>query len=105
MNSMTQRRMQHLADGPMFDAHEETRLAFAWSIIMPPQFRSWKAPISVSMSASVLRALETIGMSFDVLAEACEHYTATELRMEPGDVPGAVRLVADGYAAGPAGDH
>jgi hypothetical protein len=46
-----------------------------------------------------------MGMGVDVLAEACVHYTATSLRAEPGEVPGAVRLVADGYAAGPAGDH
>lgn len=95
-----------MQNGTSFDAHEQTRLAFAWSILSPVhRTGSWKGRIEIGASTAAIKALETIGMGVDVLAEACEFYTATSLRVEPGEVPGAVRLVADGYAAGPAGDH
>ena len=91
---------------PAADAHIETRLAFAWGILNPHRRTgSWKAPVCVGASQAALDALAGIGMTVEVLGEACEFYTGTSLRVEPGEVPGAVRLVADGYAAGPAGDH
>ena len=89
-----------------FDAHLYARLEFAWSILNPRvHCGTWKAPIDIGASQGALDALASIGMTFDALADACEFYTATTLRIESGEVPGALRLVADGYAAGPAGDH
>jgi len=79
----------------------------AWRFISPECAtigRDWKAPIRWSASESALTYIEReFGVTLGAMLDAVVFFTATETTVIWDN--GVCRVEADGYRAGPAGDH
>ena len=71
--------------------HEALQAAF--TAVHDPA--DWRAPIRTFIDAAVL----------DITKTAVEFFTATKVRVAATTDPGRLAIEADGYRAGPAGDH
>lgn len=83
------------------------RLAAAWEIVNPavPNYQDWKSPIAWGIGTRHLveHLAGRAGVTLDDVLDAIEFYTATEATVT--EVNGVTWIKADGYRAGPAGDH
>lgn len=101
----------------MSDAHHK-RMMLAFSLVDPGLYAkrlaerglipteaaervSWRDRIAALVRKD---EIEKAGVTVGEIAESVRYFTATEPRIET-DPAGSVLVIADGYRAGPAGDH
>jgi len=85
----------------------------AWSVVDPScggvvPGRTWKDPIDTSGTPNVVNALlRHQGVTLGQVLASIEYFTATKPRMSYENRKGVevMRITADGYRKGPAGDH
>lgn len=92
-----------------FDARYLVAMEKAWWLVDPGRVRldcDWKDPVDATVTAEGLGVLgyRDVRAAIKNIEEAVAFYTATEAKVVPCG-PGMWRVTADGYRAGPAGDH
>jgi hypothetical protein len=88
---------------------QHAKMTAAFAVVDPTcQGRDWKAPIDTYGSPAVFERLCTqLNVTLDDVLEAIRFFTATEptVTREPSPAGEILRIRADGYRKGPAGDH
>jgi len=88
-----------------FDDAYLAKMEKAFELVKPAD---WKAPIDLCVSEEALKTLDPdSGKALADVCEAVDFYTATIATVRPAPTPAGMawRVTADGYRAGPAGDH
>jgi hypothetical protein len=92
----------------------QAKLEQAWKLADPTckeLDRDWKDPININgTELAIENACKGLGVTLHDVLTAIEHFTATMPKVErwrERKLAGArmIRITADGYRAGPAGDH
>lgn len=89
-----------------FDEAYKARMEKAFELVKPSG--DWKAPIDLCVSEEALKTLDPdTGKALADVCEAVDFFTATIATVRPTVTPNGIswRVMADGYRAGPAGDH
>ena len=92
----------------MDDTHHDRMMA-AFNVVDPTcevRGTNWRDRISIFGTQSAFdAAARHFGVTFNDVLESVRYLTATEPTVTPVDEAGLLHITADGYRAGPAGDH